>query len=158
MFKIYQKNSRKGFTLLELLIVIVILGILAALISGNFITSLKKGRDAQRKSSLSQIQQALEMYYEDKKVYPSTSTISFGGKFCETSACADTEKVYMQLVPRDPSGKNLRYCTNGGASYQLYAALENVNDKSIITPATVGTCTADCPSCNYGVSSANATP
>lgn len=149
---------QKGFTLLELLIVIAILGILAALISGNFITSLKKGRDGQRKSSLTQIQQALEMYYEDKKTYPSTSAISFGSKFCETSACADTEKVYMQLVPNDPSGKNLRYCTNGGVSYQLYTALENTNDKSIIPLSPVTPCTADCPSCNYGVSSANTTP
>ena len=43
---------KKGFTLIELLIVIMILGVLAALITGNFFTSLKKGRDAKRKADL----------------------------------------------------------------------------------------------------------
>ncbi|PIP15252.1 hypothetical protein COX47_00635, partial [Candidatus Roizmanbacteria bacterium CG23_combo_of_CG06-09_8_20_14_all_35_49] len=58
--------NRKAFTLIELLLVIIILGVLATLIIGNFFTSLKKGRDARRKGDLEQIQRALEMYYEDK--------------------------------------------------------------------------------------------
>ena len=61
---------KKGFTLIELLIVIVILGILAAFISGNFFSSLKKGRDVRRKADLSSVKKALEMYYEDHLVYP----------------------------------------------------------------------------------------
>ncbi|KKP49563.1 MAG: hypothetical protein UR42_C0033G0004 [Candidatus Roizmanbacteria bacterium GW2011_GWA2_33_33] len=40
--------NRKGFTLIELLIVIIILGVMASLITGNFFTSLKKGRDTKR--------------------------------------------------------------------------------------------------------------
>ena len=66
--------NRKAFTLIELLIVIIILGVLAALITGNFFTSLKKGRDAKRKADLEQVSRALEMYYEDKKAYPDSLT------------------------------------------------------------------------------------
>src|SRR3989338_3495686 len=100
--------SKKAFTLIELLIVIVLLGVLAALISGNFITSLKKGRDAKRKGDLEQITRALEMYYEDKKSYPLTAGLTFGEKFCENNPCgATSDKVYMQKVPNDPiSGKS----------------------------------------------------
>ena len=120
-----ERRESKGFTLIELLVVIMILGILAALISGNFFTSLKKGRDAKRKGDLEQTQRALEMYYEDKKVYP-TFAFPFGGKLCETSSCVGTEKVYMQKVPDDPvSGKDYQYLTTTGTDYKLFACLEN---------------------------------
>ncbi len=78
--------KRKGFTLLELVIVIVLLGILSALISGNFITSLKKGRDSRRITDLEQIQKSLEMYYEDQKAYPTLAIapgLPFGSTFTE---------------------------------------------------------------------------
>jgi len=151
-----MKNN-VGFTLLELMIVIIILGVLAALISGNFITSLKKGRDARRKGDLEQIQRSLEMFYEDKKAYP--ASITFDAKFCENNPCGATDKVYMQKVPTDPSGKNYRYCTNTSTNqYQLYAYLENSNDLKIISPSYLSSCTADCPNCNYGIAGTDTTP
>ncbi|MFN4212430.1 MAG: type II secretion system protein [Microgenomates group bacterium] len=147
---------KKGFTLLELILVIVILGVLATLISGNFITSLKKGRDARRKADLEQIQRALEMYYEDKKAYP--SSITFGGPLVDSTS----GKIYMQKIPNDPlSNINYRYCVDLPSSpskYQLYAKLENSQDPKIITPAPLPSCTANCPDCNYGISSPNTNP
>ncbi|MGB9706948.1 MAG: type IV pilin protein, partial [Microgenomates group bacterium] len=59
-----------GFTLIELLVAVAILGILATVGLGSFQSSQMKGRDARRKSDLSQIQKALEMYYNDKGAYP----------------------------------------------------------------------------------------
>jgi type II secretion system protein G len=147
---------KKGFTLLELMIAIVILGVLATLIAGNFLTSLKKGRDAKRKADLEQIQRALEMYYEDKKVYP--TSLSFGGQLTDSVS----GKIYMQKLPNDPSsGMNYRYCVNSATSptkYQLYAKLENTQDLSIITPSPLTDCTSDCPNCNYGIASLDTTP
>lgn len=169
---IKDQRSTSAFTLIELLIVITILGILAALVSGNFINSLKKGRDAKRKQDLHQIQTSIEMFYEDKHVYP--ATISFGEALCEVDCSSDTEKQYMVKVPVDPQnvpGKGYSYCVPvAGNSYQLYAKLENINDSQIITPAPAGICTATstaCTSgsgpsssggCNYGLSSPNAAP
>ncbi len=165
------KTKILGFTLIELMIVIAILGVLTAMISGNFITSLKKGRDARRKGDLEQIQRALEMYYEDKKAYP-TFIFPFGGKFCETAACAATEKVYMQKVSNDPiSSKSYEYVSSDGTNYKMYACLENNQQilpySSVLTPPTLTlTCTTQCylqdgiapANCIYGISSPNTTP
>lgn len=158
------RGARAGFTLLELMIVMVILGVLAALISGNFITSLKKGRDAERKQALHQIQTAVELYYEDKHVYP--DTISFGGSLCGTDC---SEKQYMVKIPVDPqngANQGYSYCVSAAKdSYQLYARLENTNDPQIMTVNPNGTCTpSTCTSgsgtdlCNYGIASPNQTP
>lgn len=157
--------NKKGFTLVELLIVIMILGILAALITGNFFTSLKKGRDAKRKGDLEQIQRALEMYYEDKKAYP--LALTFGGKLCETATCGASEKVYMQKVPDDPiSGKDYQYLSTTGTDYKLFACLENnlqiLPYESTGSTLVCGNCrnpgdTADVE-CILGISSSNISP
>lgn len=160
---------KKGFTLIELLIVIILLGVLAALITGNFITSLKKGRDAKRKGDLEQIQRALEMYYEDKKVYP--TALSFGTSLCETVDCLSGEKIYMQKLPDDPiSGKDYEYLSADGSNYKIFACLENNQQMLpyVSTGYTISTMTS-CSSCKdsagttvancvWGVSSSNITP
>ena len=157
--------SKKGFTLIELLVVIIILGVLAALITGNFFTSLKKGRDAKRKADLEQIQRALEMYYEDKRVYP--DSLSFGNSLCETTSCLSGEKIYMQKLPNDPiSGKNYEYmqASGTGDDYKLFACLENnqqllpyVSSGYSITCSTTCNGTPGIP-CVWGVSSSNISP
>lgn len=143
----------KGITLLELIVVIAIFTVLSTLLYGNFATSLRKGRDAKRKTDLANIQRALEMYYEDEKRYP--GTLNFGGQLISQSS----GKVYMEKIPKDPtSSQNYRYCVdnlNNPQRYQLYTRLENLKDPAIITPAPLSYCTADCPNCNYGISSTN---
>jgi len=157
--------NKKGFTLIELLVVIIVLGVLAALISGNFFTSLKKGRDAKRKADLEQIQRALEMYYEDKKAYP-TFTFPFGGKLCENYPCGGSDKVYMQKVPDDPiSGKNYQYLSSDGTNYKLFGCLENnlqiLPYESSGYSLSCGNCKnqADVSvTCVWGISSTNIAP
>ena len=64
----------KGFTLLELLVVIGIIGVLAALSLPNFMSARARARDGQRKSDLVQIQKAFELYKFDQPTpaYPDT--------------------------------------------------------------------------------------
>ena len=57
--KLNTRKFRYGFTLIELLVVIAILGVLAAVGLATFNTSQMRGRDAQRKSDLKQISNAL---------------------------------------------------------------------------------------------------
>lgn len=161
-----------GFTLIELMIVIAIMGILAAMISGNFITSLKKGRDARRKGDLEQIQRALEMYYEDNKTYPLTVDLTFGGQLCHpTLGCDPTSgKVYMQKLSNDPvSGKNYEYQSSDGTYYRLYACLENnqqILPYNSLTGSPTISCSMQCVkqdqsgniTCYWGISSPNTTP
>lgn len=160
-----NKHRKKGFTLIELIIVITIMGILATMIIGNFFTSLKKGRDARRKGDLDQIQKALEMYYEDKKTYPTFANFPFGSKFCETISCPAGEKVYMQRLSDDPiSSKHYEYISDG-TYYKLFACLENnlqvLPYQSTGSTLTCGTCEYPAGtqvSCIWGVNSSNVAP
>ncbi len=157
-----EQRESKGFTLIELLVVISILGILAVLISGNFFTSLKKGRDTRRKADLEQVQRALELYYEDKKAYPITTALAFNSPLTDPVS----GKIYMQKVPNDPvSGKNYEYISASGSDYKLFACLEN--NQQILPYESTGyslTC-GDCKNqaggtvvCIWGVSSSNVSP
>ena len=145
----------KGFTLIELMIVIAILGILAAMIMGNFFNSLKKGRDAQRKADLSNIQKAVEMYYEDKNAYP--LSLTFGNKLCETDTCASGGKIYMQKLPNDPIS-NYHYDYNSDGTYfNLYSFIENENDQGqgVSTNGYTNGCGNKC---RFTITSPNITP
>ena len=131
-----------GFTLLELLIVIVIIGILAVLILPNLASGPARARDAQRKSDLRNIKTALETYYNDNNSYPTA-----GGVSCvpNASACLGTvlesgSTPYMKTVPNDPkAGQNYTYsptpasCAAGACtSYTLTATLENTHDSQAV--------------------------
>jgi len=77
-FRIQNSELEKGFTLIELLIVIVIIGVLATLLMTNFVGVRQRGRDAQRKSDLRQIQAALELYRADVGQYPEALPVCNG--------------------------------------------------------------------------------
>jgi general secretion pathway protein G len=133
-------KKQGGFTLLELLIVIVIIGILAVLIIPNLASGPARARDAQRKSDLRNIKTALETYYNDNNSYP----VSVGGASCTPAVClggsggvlTSGNTPYMKTVPDDPkAGQHYTYsptpasCSAGACtSYTLTATLENTND------------------------------
>ncbi len=128
-----MKINQKAFTLMELMVVIAILGVLTTLMTGNFLTSIKRSRDAQRRNDLTAIQRALEMYYEDNKGYPATASVVFGSAFCHPAGC--TTKTYMQKLPNDPiSGRVYQYVSGITSTYAIYACLEN--KQSIVTAYT----------------------
>ena len=58
-------NGQAGFTLVELLVVVGIIGLLSALVSANVSGARQKARDANRQSDLRTIQTALELYLND---------------------------------------------------------------------------------------------
>ena len=151
---------------MELLIAIAILGILAVVGMGNYFTSLKKGRDARRKSDLEQVQKALEMYYNDHGQYPIDSEFDLNLSWGEEFTIGPT--TYMTKLPEDPktsSNYKYYYATDADGTYfQLYACLENTNDPNRETGGYSGTdCDTGCtvetaPLCNYGISSPNTEP
>ncbi|MFH1412962.1 MAG: prepilin-type N-terminal cleavage/methylation domain-containing protein, partial [bacterium] len=62
--------KNKGFTLIELLVVITIIGVLATM-SGIALDSVRmKARDAKRVHDISEVRTALEMYINNKNLYP----------------------------------------------------------------------------------------
>lgn len=71
MFKTLKKAQR-GFTIIELLIVIAIIAILAGLVLNNFQGAQAKARDTQRVTDVNNMHSKLEEYYNENSAYPST--------------------------------------------------------------------------------------
>ncbi len=159
---------KSSFTLIEILIVIIILGIITSVISLNFILSIKKGRDAKRKADLNQIKTALELYYEDKKAYPTKNPLPetygfvFGGEFIDSS----NNKVYMKVIPNDPIFGRNYYYDSDGSYFKLYACLENdqqtlpyqSNPSSFICNTRCKNKENNTIPCIFGISSPNVSP
>lgn len=61
-----------GFTLIELLIVLVLIGMFVGLVGANYMTSLRRGRDARRREDMKKVQQAFEQYYGANQTYNAT--------------------------------------------------------------------------------------
>ena len=112
--------NNKGFTLIELLVVIAIIGLLSTTVMTSLNSARKKGRDARRQADMVQLRQALEMYYDDNGVYPSTGGqwwgISANGGRRSTSGSnayiPGLAPKYIPVLPIDPLGE-----TSGWSGY-----------------------------------------
>jgi general secretion pathway protein G len=162
LMKIKKTN---GFTLIEILVVMVIIGVLTSIAIASFTGTQKKSRDAQRKSDLRQIGISLESYYNDKKIYPlgiggkiygcgAAGICSWGGSWTDVKGT-----VYMVKLPADPTSGNEYYYVSDGTKYQIYARLENDLDKDIpkVQGQTATYTATDCGTleCNYAAFSSN---
>lgn len=164
-----MKKSR-GFTLMELLIVMVLLGVLVSMGTGSYISSTKRGRDNRRKSDLRNVTLAFEAYFSDKGKYPPSNEngeiVACGAT--ETAVCPWGEEfkdskntLYMALLPKE-AREGMRYFYVGTATtYKLYATLENTKDESDGVKKTgydTKCDTANTIPCTYGIASSNSTP
>jgi len=166
------KQNNRAFTLIELLVVMLIIAALALLLIGNFMSSLTKGRDSKRKGDLNQLRQAVEMYYEDNRQYPSQSSSLTQGLpqvyIKKTLPFIVNNKIYVNRLPEDPNSSfDYVYLTDTlGTYYRLFSCIENKNDKSDGVSQTGfndGTgnaisCGTGCTICKYMISSPNITP
>jgi len=140
-------NKNKGFTLIELMVVVSIIGFLATASLVVFNSARIKSRDAQRIANLKQIQTAVEMYYNEYGYYPKHDggisqygyAFSDWGSHCGGWWCnLETLLVpYISPLPRDPKGESqllnyYYYRTHGdGKSYGLGIRLERSNSSSL---------------------------
>lgn len=162
--------SFRGFTLIELIIVIGILSVLAAVLFSviNPFAQFQKANDGRRKSDLSQIQKALEQYYQDSGKYPSSSdNYRIIGLDFNLVDWGQSWQPYMNVLPKDPSSLKtyVYYSPNeaNGQSYYLYASLDRGgNDPQTCYPngaKCLNAPTSGCGgTCNYGVTSPNVSP
>ena len=107
--------ERKGFTLLELMVVIVILGLLAAIVAPKF---LKRGEEAKITTTqvqIKNIEQALKMYKLDNSFYPTTDQgLEALVKKPESEPEPRNWKgPYMDEIPKDAWGNKFLYISDG---------------------------------------------
>ena len=77
MANISLKSKAQGFSLMELLIVIAIIGALVAIAAASYSSAQKRTRDSRRAADLKAIQNAWEQYYADNSgLYPANCTVS----------------------------------------------------------------------------------
>jgi prepilin-type N-terminal cleavage/methylation domain-containing protein len=166
--------KNKGFTLVELLVVMAIISVLATVIISGFRSSQMRGRDGVRKSDLKQIANSLELFYSDYGRYPAaskgeiaacpfdsvskTGTACSFGKTGSSSEFTDGKTIYFKALPKDPvSAQDYVYVVNSTyTKFQLFAKLENSKDKNIM-PGITTTC-GSALICNYSATSTNTTP
>ena len=111
-----KKNTIKAFTLVEMLIVIVIIGILIASLMPRMQTAQGRARDVARKNDLSQIQTAIITSQSDRGAWPGmnknngTSTSDDAKEGMAISGVAQQLlDAGMSEIPSDPNGSNDNY-------------------------------------------------
>lgn len=95
-------NFKKGFTLIEVLIVVAIIGILASIVLVGLGPARQSGQDARRLADVRGIQTALELYYRAEGTYPANQ--GAGDSYQEYCNMAQTVSQYSnnQILPSDP--------------------------------------------------------
>ena len=114
-------SRNHGFTLIELMVSITIMGILSTIVLGSLQQAKYKANDSKRIQEIRNIQTALELYYTDNGRYPSSDNANW-----ETSGSGDgiflTNLVGGNYMPniQDPTTNN----ANGNYKYFRYDAVQ----------------------------------
>lgn len=109
------RPSEQGFTLIELMVVIVILGLLAAIVTFNVLPLGDRGKITKAKADIATIESALDLYKLQNDGYPSTSDGLQA--LVAPPADADPSKYqrggYIKKLPQDPWGRPYLYAAPG---------------------------------------------
>lgn len=105
--------SQRGFTLIEIMVVVVILGILAAMVVPKVLDRPDQARATAARQDIAGLMQALKLYRLDQGRYPSQAQ---GLKvLVEKPADASTSnwRAYLERLPNDPWGRPYQYLNPG---------------------------------------------
>lgn len=134
----------RGFTLVELLVVIGIISVLATVLLLQLGTARSKARDAKRVADINQMRSAVEQYFDDNGSYPSTNVFGTLAGFTK----------YISPIPADPLGASACTTYSGSGSscygyawgalvgtsytkYHLWAELEVYNRAALASDSDV---------------------
>ncbi|MBI3046370.1 MAG: type II secretion system protein [Candidatus Harrisonbacteria bacterium] len=119
-------NSKKGFTLIETLVVVSIIGLLSSVFLVGLGGFRSRGRDARRIADLRQVQNALELYYSKNSAYPALSCTSSGSRTCwdglETTLAG--AGIGVAKIANDPNSAQSYMYASDGQNYTLGARFQ----------------------------------
>ena len=122
----FHRETRKGFTMIELLVVIAISGILASVVLMSIENSRMRGRDAGRKTQLTEILKAMELTLTDNNgMYPddSNGAPESGNDLTDTTLqnqfIGSGSTRYMKQVPKEP--ERYFYCSSADQRSMMLA-------------------------------------
>lgn len=109
-----MKDLQRGFSLIEIMVVVVILGILASLVVPKIMSRPEQARTVKAKQDVMAIHSALELYKLDNDHYPSTEQglIALVIK-PTTSPSPQNWNSYLKSLPKDPWGNPYIYLNPG---------------------------------------------
>jgi prepilin-type N-terminal cleavage/methylation domain-containing protein len=123
------KSKQSGFTIVELLIVIVVIGILATLVIVTFSGVQQKARDTKRETDIKALASQLEVYYANNGSYPALAQLQ------------DNTWVQANLKGLDTAGL---VAPNGTGSNTMSATASKTTYQYVPTPTGCTTAAKDC--------------
>lgn len=115
--KAIKKTLNAGFTLIEVMVVVVILAILASIVAPKLMDKPGQAQQTKAKQDIRALETALDLYKLDNFVYPTTDQ---GLEALVTKPTSTPEpknwKPYMKRLPKDPWGEPYKYQSPGSKS------------------------------------------
>lgn len=106
-----SKQQHRGFTLLELLVVIVIIGLLAGYVAPRYFSQVGKSETQVARAQIDALEKALDQYRLDNRRYPSSE-----------EGLAAVQPYLKKTLPNDPWGRPYLYRTPGQrGEYEVYS-------------------------------------
>lgn len=135
-----RNKLNKGFTIIEILVVVAIIAIIASIVMSYVYSATVRGRDSRRKQDVDQIVKAVNMYFSANGVLPrdetgwctyvSNTESNYGQDF------QDDLLPYMKTVPSDPTKKGMvgdylyKNTDNTGGHFVICANMEQATGDS----------------------------
>ncbi len=113
----HSRNHMSGFTLIEVMVVVLILAILAAVVAPKILDKPDKARIVSAKTAIRAIENSMDLYRMDNFQYPSTSD-GINALIAKPSSASDNWSPSFKKEPKDPWGKPFKY-TNPGTHGEI---------------------------------------
>ncbi|MFA6016520.1 MAG: prepilin-type N-terminal cleavage/methylation domain-containing protein [Patescibacteria group bacterium] len=117
-------NIKKGFTLLEMLVVIGIIAVLVGIVTSSYSTAQKKARDAKRQGDLKAAQQIMEQCYSVNTTSYQYPIISNTGGTLTPAACPGNASLTFSITDPLNTGTYVYTIASTTSTYTLTADLE----------------------------------